>query len=117
MGDAGEAWGRGDDVVKRHRPVAVRAYGGGESADVEELSAHVVRASSLVENFNSRLRNYFFLRRQLGENYLVLLQYFLNHRRYLRSEHPHRVDKSPTELLTGEPHRHWLELLGVHAFR
>jgi hypothetical protein len=88
----------------------------GVCADVEELSAHVVRASSLVENLNSRLRNYFFLRRQLGENYLVLLQYFLNHRRYLRSEHPHRVDKSPTELLTGEPHRHWLELLGYTRF-
>jgi hypothetical protein len=88
----------------------------GVCAGVEELSAHVVRASSLVENLNSRLRNYFFLRRQLGENYLVLLQYFLNHRRYLRSEHPHRVGKSPTELLTGEPHRHWLELLGYTRF-
>ena len=87
-----------------------RYYGG--CADVEELSAHVVRASSLVENLNSRLRNYFFLRRQLGEDSLVLLRYFLNHRRYLRSGHPERVGKSPTELLTGEPHRHWLELLG-----
>ena len=85
-------------------------------ADVEEWSAHVVRASSLVENLNSRLRNDFFLRRQLGENYLVLLPYFLNHRRYLRSEHPDRVGKSPTELLTGEPHRHWLELLGSTRF-
>ena len=88
----------------------------GVCADVEELSLHVVRASSLVENLNSRLRNDFFLRRQLGENYLVLLQDFLNHRRYLRSEHPHRVDKSPTELWTGAPHRHWLELLGYTRF-
>jgi hypothetical protein len=88
----------------------------GVCADVEELSARVVRASSLVENLNSRLRNYFFLRRYLGENYLVLLQFFLNHRRYLRSEHPHRVGKSPTELLTGEPHRHWLELLGYTPY-
>jgi hypothetical protein len=95
---------------------ALRGRYYGVCAAVEELSAHVVRASSLVENLNSRLRNYFFLRRQLGENYLVLLQYFLNHRRYLRSEHPHRVDKSPTELLTGEPHRHWLELLGYTRF-
>jgi hypothetical protein len=95
---------------------ALRGRYYGVCAAVEELSAHVVRASSLVEDLNSRLRNYFFLRRQLGENYLVLLQYFLNHRRYLRSEHPHRVDKSPTELLTGEPHRHWLELLGYTRF-
>jgi hypothetical protein len=88
----------------------------GVSAEVEELSAGVVRASSLAENLNSRLRNYFFLRRNLGEDYLVLLQFFLNHRRYLRSEHPHRVGKSPTELLTGERHRHWLELLGYAPY-
>ena len=53
-----------------------------------ELSDRVVRASSLVENLNSRLRSYFFPRRQLGEDYLTLLQFFLNHRRYLRSDDP-----------------------------
>jgi hypothetical protein len=85
-------------------------------ADVRELSDRVVRASSLVENLNSRLRTYFFLRRQLGKDYLTLLQFFLNHRRYLRSEDPRRVDKSPAGLLTGEPHAHWLELLGYTRF-
>jgi hypothetical protein len=88
----------------------------GVCADVAELSDRVVRASSLVENLNSRLRNYFFLRRHLGEDYLALLQFFVNHRRYLRSEAPVRVGKSPTELLTGEPHRHWLELLGYTRY-
>jgi hypothetical protein len=88
----------------------------GVCADVAELFDHVVRASSLVENLNSRLRSYFFLRRHLGEDYLALLQFFLNHRRYLRSEDPRRVGKSPTELLTGEPHRHWLDLLGYTRF-
>ena len=52
----------------------------------------------------------------MGENYLVLLQFFLNHRRYLRSEHRHRVGKSPAELLTGERPGHWLELLGHTRF-
>ena len=65
---------------------------------------------------NSRLRTYFFLRRQLGEDYLTLLQFFLNHRRYLRSEDPSRVGKSPAELLMGEQHAHWLELLGHTRF-
>jgi transposase-like protein len=88
----------------------------GICADVQELSDRVVRASSLVENLNSRLRTYFFLRRQLGTDYLTLLQFFLNHRRYLRSEDPSRVGKSPAELLTGEPHAHWLELLGYTRF-
>jgi hypothetical protein len=83
---------------------------------VAATAAGVVRASSVIENLNSRLRNYFFLRRQLGPGYLVLLQFYLNHRRFLRSEHPERVGKSPAELLTGEPHPHWLELLGHTRF-
>jgi hypothetical protein len=82
------------------------------SQAVLDLAHHTVRASSIVENFNSRLRNYFFLRRHLGPDYLNLLQFFLNHRRFLRSEHPERVDKSPAELLTGQPHPHWLDMLG-----
>jgi hypothetical protein len=88
----------------------------GVCAAVQELSNRVVRASSMVENLNSRLRNYFFLRRQLGNDYLTLLQFFLNHRRYLRSDVPSRVGKSPAELLTGERHAHWLELLGYTRF-
>ena len=88
----------------------------GVCAEVQDLSDRIVRASSLVENLNSRLRSYFFLRRQLGKDYLTLLQFFLNHRRYLRSEDPSRVGKSPAELLTGEPHAHWLELLGYTRF-
>jgi hypothetical protein len=95
---------------------ALRGRYHGVCADVQELSDRVVRASSLVENLNSRLRTYFFLRRQLGTDYLRLLQFFLNHRRYLRSEDPSRVGKSPAELLTGEPHAHWLELLGYTRF-
>jgi hypothetical protein len=83
---------------------------------VHDLAQHVVRASSVIENLNSRLRNYFFLRRHLGSDYLVLLQFFLNHRRFLRSEHPERVDKSPAELLTGQRHPHWLEMLGYSRF-
>jgi len=76
-----------------------------------------VRASSLVENLNSRLRSYFFLRRQVGPDSLALLQFFLNHRRFLRSEHEQRVGKSPAELLTGQTHPHWLQMLGYQRFR
>jgi len=70
------------------------------------------RCSSMVENLNSRLRNYFTLRRQLGGEYLGLLQFFLNHRTFLRSRVPERVDKSPKQLMTGQAHPHWLTLLG-----
>jgi hypothetical protein len=88
----------------------------GLSQAVQEIADHTVRASSVIENLNSRLRCYFFLRRHLGPDYLALLQFFLNHRRFLRSEHPERVGQSPAELLTGEPHPHWLEMLGYTRF-
>ena len=83
---------------------------------VRDILAETSRASSLIENLNSRLRNYFFLRRDIAGAYLELLQFFLNHRRFLRSECPERVGKSPAELLTGRPHGHWLELLGYERF-
>lgn len=83
---------------------------------VAKLLGQVVRASSVIENLNSRLRNYFFLRRHRGGDYLALLPFFLNHRRFVRSEHPERAGKSPAELLTGKAHPHWLELLGYSRF-
>ena len=86
------------------------------SAAVREVADQTVRASSAVENLNSRLRNYFTLRRHLGPDYLTLLQFSLNHRRFLRSDRPERVGKSPAELLTGQEHPHWLEMLGYPGF-
>ncbi len=71
-----------------------------------KLISTTVRASSVVENLNSRLRNYFFLRKQLGPEYLDLLRFFLNHRRFMRSEHPQRQGQSPAEILTGKEHSH-----------
>lgn len=86
------------------------------SVVVGELVDRTTRASSVIENLNSRLRGYFFLRRHLGPDYLALLQFFLNHRRFLRSERSERIGKSPAELLTGETHPHWLEMLGHARF-
>jgi hypothetical protein len=83
----------------------------------EVLRQDVVRASSVVENVNSRLRNYLFLRKEVGQNYLDLLRFYLNHHRFLRSEHPEREGKSPAELLSGQEHSHWLEMLGYQLFR
>jgi hypothetical protein len=75
------------------------------------------RSSSWVENINSRLRNYFFLRRQIGPDSLELLQFYFNHHQYERSAVAARIGKTPAQLLTGEPHPHWLTLLGyaVHS--
>ena len=84
---------------------------------VQEVLASTPRASSLVENLNSRLRNYFFLRRHIGNSYLALLQFFLNHRRFMRSERPERVGLSPLEIMTGKKQPHWLESLGFDRFQ
>ena len=96
--------------ILRHKFYAIQTA-------VGEAIAEVVRASSVIENLNSRLRNYFFLRKQIGSSYLDLLRFFLNHRRFIRSEHPDRVGKSPLELMTGKPHSHWLDLLGLPLCR
>jgi hypothetical protein len=80
---------------------------------VKQAMAQTPRSSSLVENLNSRLRNYFTLRRHLGGSYLDLLQFFLNHRSFMRSRVAERTGKSPRELMTGQGHAHWLTLLGL----
>ncbi len=104
-----------EQAAKLYRKIGVRFYGLQEA--IQSLIKETVRASSIVENLNSRLRNYFFLRKTLGNGYLELLQFFLNHRRFMRSARPERVGKSPKELLIGESHGHWLELLGYKMFK
>jgi hypothetical protein len=80
---------------------------------VSRTMARTPRSSSLVENLNARLRNYFTLRRHLANPYLDLLRFFLNHRRFMRSQLAERIGKSPRELMIGESHPHWLTLLGL----
>ena len=104
-------WQRRADLYEKLGP----AFADIEVA-VRQVMAQTPRASSIVENLNSRLRAYFFLRRQIGSGYLDLLRFFLNHRRFQRSDRDERVGKSPAELLNGQAHRHWLELLGYERF-
>jgi hypothetical protein len=85
-------------------------------AAVLDAMADAPRASSIIENLNSRLRTCFFLRRHLGDEYLDLLRFFLNHHRFMRSDRDERVGESPAELLTGEKRPHWLELPGFETF-
>lgn len=84
---------------------------------LEKLREVIVRASSMVENLNSRLRCYFFLRREVGPDYLELLRFFLNHHRYPRSRNDARAGKSPAEILAGKTLPHWLEQMGFTLFR
>jgi hypothetical protein len=80
---------------------------------VSRAVAQTPRSSSFVENLNSRLRNYFTLRRHPGGSYLDLLRFFLNHRRFMRSRRAERNGRSPRELMTSQDHPHWLTMLGL----
>jgi len=80
---------------------------------VSQVMTQTPRSSSLVENLNSRLRTYFTLRRHLGNSYLGLLQFYLNHHCFIRSRCAERQGKSPREVMTGQRHPHWLTLLGL----
>lgn len=60
------------------------------------------RASSFIENVNSRLRTALNDFRGMTNSYLKLLQLYMNNKEYRRSEIPERVGKSPYELLTGK---------------
>ena len=81
-------------------------------AGVRAIISKTVRASSLVENLNGRVRLYVDLRQNMGNDYLELLRFFLNHSPLTCSVIKERKNKTPSELLTGEPHAHWLEMLG-----
>lgn len=70
------------------------------------------RASSLVENLNSRIRVYMNLKRMVPERFFTLLKVYFNTRKYHRSRIPERVGKSPLELLTGKEYPEFLEALG-----
>jgi Transposase len=70
------------------------------------------RCSSMVENLNSRLRPYLDERKIITQKILALIQFYLNHKPFMRSKHEHMIDKTPAEIMTGKPHKPWLEMLG-----
>jgi hypothetical protein len=135
LGQMARAWGVAPDDLRRLRHARCRdEHDPGRWAEesavrrqlrgwyepacraIDALVAGTVRASSLVENLNSRLRTYFSLRRHLGPDSLSLLQFDLNHRVLERSERPERQGQTPAEMRTGATHAHGLELRGFQRF-
>ncbi|MCH9664452.1 MAG: transposase family protein [Gammaproteobacteria bacterium] len=90
-----------------------------EEIEDEVLSVIAVtpRCSSMVENFNSRLRPYLDSRKQITSKRLELIQFYLNHQVFLRSQHDYMQGRTPAEVLTGTPHPNWLEMLGFQRFK
>ena len=104
--------GRRQQARMAHQALHKRQFHAAFDA-VSRTMVETPRSSSLVENLNARLCIYFTLRRHLGGSYLDLLQFFLNHRCFMRSRRAERNGKSPRELMTGHGHPHWLTLLGL----
>lgn len=75
------------------------------------------RCSSMVENFNSRLRPYLAEQKKVTQKRLNLIQFYLNHKPFARSRHERLVNKTPAQALTGKEHPHWLEMLGFSLFK
>ena len=82
------------------------------AACVQNVIDHTVRASSLVENLNGRIRPFMNAKRRIHRSFFPLLQLFLNTKHYRRSRKDERCGKSPLELLTGQPHPPFLTMLG-----
>ena len=67
----------------------------------------------MVESLHSRLRPYLNERKFIGQKTLGLLQFYLNHRPFMRSKHERLVNKTSAEAMTGKSRQPWLEVLGL----
>ncbi len=95
---------------KRVRRILKKTYGDCY-LKVQEILDGVKRASSLVENLNGRLRPYMNLKRMVPEKFLTLLKVYFNTKKYRRSRKAERVGKSPLELLTGQSHEDFYDIV------
>lgn len=79
--------------------------------EIEGILKGVKRASSLVENVNGRLGRYMNLKRMIPEKFLTLLKVYFNTKKYRRSRKAEHVGKSPLELLTGQEHPDFYDIV------
>lgn len=77
------------------------------------FTSKIIKASSIVECINRLIRPYLSLKEQSIGNFLPLVQFYLNTRKYRRSRKEERVGKSPIELLTQRQSPSPLEILSL----
>ncbi|MBP9706518.1 MAG: hypothetical protein KBD78_02680 [Oligoflexales bacterium] len=71
----------------------------------------IVRASSMVENFNYSLREQTRRFSHLNEDMKELALFYINHHRFLVSKNPRWKGKSPAEIFLNKKLPGWLDLL------
>lgn len=73
------------------------------------LSTH--RASSMIENLNGRLRCFMDLKREIPEQFLVLIKLFFNTKKQMRSRHSEWKCTSALDRLTGKQTLEFLDIV------
>ena len=102
---------------------AVKAHSrfGNRFRDIENnviaIMNDIEKASSVVENLNGRIRKFLRNHIHVSQGQLDLLRFIMNHTPFERSRCEHRHRKSPSEVLHGKDHKHWLEMLGYKIFK
>ena len=103
------------------RSIELQDYFGVDFDDIEDAVLEALesteRTSSMVENLHSRLRPYLNSRQTVDQGYLDLVRFYFNHVPFDARAKYNRRHKSPTEILTGQQHSHWLEMLGYTRFK
>ena len=82
----------------------------------DRIVRYIKRASSMVENVNSRLRAYMNIKKHVSNDFYSLVQLHLNTKKYRRSRVESRKGYSPVELLTGQPWPELIDLLEERGF-
>ena len=105
------------DSIKGHEASCeLESLLGLQYEEIQDAVLHILetthRCSSMIENFNSRLRPYLDGRKFMSKKSLGLIQFYLNHKPFMRSKHERLKGKTPAEALTGKAHNPWLEMLG-----
>jgi hypothetical protein len=105
-----------DSMKYNNKSSALEAVVGSKYDEMENEVLSILetthRCSSMVENLHSRLRPYLDERKTITQKILSLIQFYLNHKPFMRSKHENLIDKTPAEIMTGKPHKPWLEMLG-----
>ena len=109
-----------DSCKYNERSSALETLIGEQYDEIEDAVLLVMetthRCSSMVENLNSRVRPYLDERKSVSQKLLGLIQFYLNHKPFMRSKHQRLVNKTPAQAMTGKPHKPWLEMLGFKCF-
>ena len=103
-----------DEMALVH-PFVISCYGKVTNALEDFKGIH--RCSSMIENYNSRIRPYLSEMKSFSQIRLNLIRFYLNHKLYLRAANSDNKGKTPAEILTGKTLENWIELLGFQSFK